>query len=124
MRKRVRYFTLILTIFISSFLFASATVSAAEAKDSSETFVPGAIMLSDSWRSGTVFGNGVRLRAEPIFDCTIYGLMYNNEDVLVNLEMSTMTFYYVKRVKTGEYGYVNRSYVVVWDDDPVTVSED
>lgn len=122
MRKRVRYFTLILTVFISGFIFASTPVSAAEAKDSSETFVPGAIMLSDSWRTGTVIKDGVRLRAEPNFDCTIYGLMYSYENVLVNLDMSTMTFYYVKRGDV--YGYVNRSYVIVWDDDPVTVSED
>lgn len=122
MGKRVRYFTLILAVFVSGFLFASTPVSAAEAKDSSETFVPGAIMLSDSWQEGTVIGNGVRLRAEPNFDCTIYGLMYDGETVLVNLEMSTMTFYYVKREKTGEYGYVNRDYVLTGNT--VTVSED
>ncbi len=124
MSKHVRYFTLILTVFISGFLFVSMPVSAAEAKNSNDTFAPDAITLSDSWREGTVMNNGVRLRAEPNLDCTIYGLMNKDETVLVNLEMSTMTFYYVQRVKTGEYGYVSRNYVLVWTDDPVTVSED
>ncbi len=122
MRKRVRHFTQILTVLISGILFASMPVSAAEAKNSSEAFVPGTIVLSDSWQEGTVLGDGVRLRAEPNFDCTIYGLMYYGETVLVNLEMSTMTFYYVKREETGEYGYVNRGYVLVGDS--VIVSED
>lgn len=33
MGKRVRYFTLILAVFVSGFLFASTPVSAAEAKE-------------------------------------------------------------------------------------------
>lgn len=63
--------------------------------------------------NGMITGDGVRLRANPNTNATILELMYWGETVQIDLSKSTMTFYYVKRNKTGMTGYVSRDYVSI-----------
>lgn len=121
MSKRGRYFTLLLTIFISGYLFASLPVSAAEAGYAGNNPDSGINTVSSSWQKAIVLGDGARLRAEPNTESTVYGLMYPNEEIEINLEQSTMTFYYARRGNV--YGYVHRSLVLPVDSG-VIVSED
>ena len=39
--------------------------------------------------------------------------MYFGEVVKIDLDKSTMTFYYVERVKTGTKGYANTQYIQI-----------
>lgn len=121
MSKRVRYFTLMLTIFMSSYLFASMPVSAAEAGYADHRLDSGISTVSSSWKKAIVIADGARLRAEPNTESTIYGLMYRYEEIEINEDESTMTFYYARR-SDGVYGYVNRGLVIV--DSGIIVSED
>ncbi len=121
MRKRVRCFALMLAIFMGGYLFTNITMSA-EAGYVNNNWGSSISTDSSSWKKGLIVVEGARLRAEPNTNCTIYGLMYPFEEVQVNEEMSTMTFYYVKRVSTGEYGYVSRDFVFV--DSGITASVD
>ncbi len=85
------------------------TVFAAEAEETSNDSA--AITPFSFSQTGVVTGDGVRLRANPNTSSTILELMYWGDEVLIDLENSTMTFYYVKRVSTGTCGYVSRDYV-------------
>ncbi len=68
--------------------------------------------------NASIVGNGVRLRKRPNVDATILELMYNNESVCINYTKSGETggrWFYVKRVKTGTWGWVKHNYVYEWD---------
>ena len=69
--------------------------------------------------NGNIFGNGVRLRKLPKKTATILELMYNRERVCINYTKSAKEsngkWYYVKRVKTGTWGWVNYNYLCHWD---------
>lgn len=115
MSKRVRYLTLMLTIFMSGYLFTSMPVSAAEAGSVDSNLDAGISTVSSSWKKAIVIADGARLRAEPNTESTVYGLMYPYEEIEINEDKSTMTFYYARR-SNGVYGYVNRGLVIVLEE--------
>ena len=39
--------------------------------------------------------------------------MYWGEQVIIDLDNSTMTFYAIKRVKTGTSGYASKDYIQI-----------
>lgn len=69
--------------------------------------------------NGEICGNGVRLRTAPSKSATILELMYNGEHVLIDFNtsfrQSNGTWYYIKRIITGTWGWTNRDYVISWD---------
>lgn len=66
--------------------------------------------------AGEVVGNGVRLREKASSTSTVLELMYDGEAVKVNtsetVDKNGKKWYYVKRVKTGTWGYANSDYIV------------
>lgn len=62
---------------------------------------------------GGVTTNGLNLRKEPNTNSTILEKMYFGELVKIDLDNSTMTFYYVERDKTGTKGYASRDYIQI-----------
>lgn len=68
--------------------------------------------------NASVTGDGVRLRKKPSKSAAILELMYKGEPVLINYTKSSKgkgTWYYVKRMKTGTWGWVCRKYIWEWD---------
>lgn len=67
--------------------------------------------------NASIEGNGVRLRKKPSTSATILELMYLGEPVLVNFDKSRghVSWYYIKRMKTGTWGWVKRQYIYPWD---------
>lgn len=85
--------------------------------DVANNVIPGSSLLSIS-ENGNIVGNGVRLRKSPSVNATILELMYNNEAVCINYTKSSQAsgkWLYVKRVKTGTWGWVKSTYVYSWD---------
>ena len=68
--------------------------------------------------NGNVKGDGARLRKQPKKSATVLELMYNGEHVCINYTKSANEsngdWYYVKRVKTGTWGWVYHSYLTRW----------
>lgn len=69
--------------------------------------------------NGNIVGEGVRLRKLPKKTATILELMSNKETVCINYTKSASesngNWYYVKRVRTGTWGWVNHQYLCHWD---------
>lgn len=61
--------------------------------------------------SGVVNASGVRLRNYPNTSSSVLELMYAPENVSIDLDNSTMTFYRARRNSTGTIGYVSKDYV-------------
>lgn len=68
--------------------------------------------------NGEVDGNGVRLRAKASSTAKVLELMYNGEAVAVNIgkmeEKGNTIWYYLKRIKTGTWGYANSNYIIYY----------
>ena len=98
-------------------IMGSAQVFAAEmdtTENESHNYVIGYIDMTMTYsENGTVVGDGGNLRKEPNTSSTILEKMYWGEQVLIDLDNSTMTFYAIKRVKTGTSGYASRQYVQI-----------
>lgn len=67
-------------------------------------------------QKGYITGDGVRLRKAPKSTATVLELMSKNETVLVDYAASSAgsssgKWFYVKRVKTGTWGWVNADYL-------------
>ncbi len=68
--------------------------------------------------NGSVIGDGVRLRKRPNKEATVLELMYNKETVCINYTKSRDTdgkWLYIKRVRTGTWGWVKQNYILPWD---------
>ncbi len=69
--------------------------------------------------NGNIIDDGVRLRKAPNKNSAILELLYNGETVVINytksFQESNGTWFYLKRVKTGTWGWVNRKYVSEWN---------
>lgn len=63
--------------------------------------------------SGIVIGSGVRLRKQPSTTATILELMDVGEYVNISYGKSTTNWYYLKRLKTGTYGYASKTYIAI-----------
>lgn len=115
MRNWKKYILGIVSTFLLIFMVGSTMIYAAEPTEKAETTsVSGKIVMPRAFtEDGVVEGDGVRLRANPHTNATILELMYWGESVQIDLSNSTMTFYYVKRNKTGTVGYVSRDYVSI-----------
>lgn len=113
--KNIKKMMVYLLAIIVSISVNGTLVNAAENKEVTEQhYVVGYIFPSSTYsfdEDGLVWADGLRLRTEPNTNSTILELMYFGEEVLINLDKSTMTFYYVKRVKTGTKGYANAQYI-------------
>lgn len=69
-----------------------------------------------SGNKGYITGDGVRLRKAPKSTATVLELMSKNEVVVIdyaatNVGCTTGKWFYVKRVKTGTWGWVNTNYL-------------
>jgi hypothetical protein len=69
--------------------------------------------------NANIVGDGVRLRTSPSTGGSILELMYNNEEISVDFvtswSQSNGTWFYVKRMSTGTWGWVSRDYINFWD---------
>ena len=93
-------------------VMGSTQVFAAEAEvveDENHNYVAPVAYSED----GTVTADGVNLRKEPNTSSTILEKMYWGEQVIIDLDNSTMTFYAIKRVKTGTRGYASKDYIQI-----------
>lgn len=72
---------------------------------------------SYSGGNASVTEDGVRLRKNPSKSATILELMYRGEPVLINYTKSSGkgSWFYVKRIKTGTWGWASRQYILEWD---------
>lgn len=80
-------------------------------------------LRSSSWSSeiqlmalssrGVINGNGVRLRSNPSISSVALESLNANEEVLIDRNRSTKSWYYVQRTATGTYGWVARKYVTL-----------
>lgn len=115
MRNWKKYILGIVSMFLLFFMSGNSMVYAAETSGKDNVMsVSGKIVMPRSFtENGVVEGDGVRLRANPNTNATVLELMYWGESVQIDLSNSTMTFYYVKRNKTGTVGYVSRDYVSI-----------
>lgn len=117
MHKNTKKMLGVISAFLIMFIMGNTVVYAAEPyadKKQDTTVVSGQIIMPRAFsESGMVTGDGVRLRANPNTNAAILELMYWGESVQIDLSNSTMTFYYVKRNKTGTAGYVSRDYVSI-----------
>ena len=109
MHKKLKKMLGVVSAFLLMFIMGNTVVYAAEPCESKN---PNETVVSFT-EDGAVTGDGVRLRANPHTNATILELMYWGESVQIDLNNSTMTFYYVKRNKTGTVGYVSRDYVSI-----------
>lgn len=105
-------------VFILCFsVMGSTQVFAAEAEvveDENHNYVVGYIVAPVAYsEDGTVTADGVNLRKEPNTSSTILEKMYWGEQVIIDLDNSTMTFYAIKRVKTGTRGYASKDYIQI-----------
>lgn len=68
--------------------------------------------------NGEVDGDGVRLRAKASSTATVLELMYDGESVAIDLGNSVnkngKLWYYLKRIKTGTWGYANSDYIIYY----------
>lgn len=85
-----------------------------------DSMIMTASKASNNYADGnaSVTGDGVRLRKKPSKSTAILELMYKGEPVLINYTKSSQgkgTWYYVKRMKTGTWGWVCREYIWEWD---------
>lgn len=115
MIKKIRLSLLVFILCFSS--IGSIPVFAAESDEfgvENDNYVVGYIVAPMAFsENGTVTGNGVNLRREPNTNSTILEKMYWGEQVIIDLDNSTMTFYAVKRVQTGTKGYASRDYIQI-----------
>lgn len=86
----------------------------------SDSMIMASSKASSNYAGGnaSVTGDGVRLRKSPSKSATILELMYKGEPVLINYTKSSKgkgSWYYVKRIKTGTWGWVDRNYIFEWD---------
>lgn len=58
-----------------------------------------------------VDGEGVRLRKKPSSSAAVLELMYSGEYVYIDYSVSYAKWFYLKRTKTGTWGYTNKSYI-------------
>ena len=75
-------------------------------------------VLSTHNANADVAGNGVRLRNNPNTNSKILELMYSGELVWIDWSKygkGGLEWFYVKRLKTGTYGWVNKEYIAQWD---------
>lgn len=63
---------------------------------------------------GTVIEEGVRLRSGPSTSYPVVELMYYGEKVIIDRTTSAQVsgWYYVKRLKTGTWGWASSSYIM------------
>ena len=77
------------------------------------------VMAASNYSDGnaSVAGDGIRLRKSPSKSATILELMYRGEPVLINYTKSSGkgSWFYVKRMKTGTWGWAYRQYIWEWD---------
>lgn len=75
-------------------------------------------VLSTHNANAEVAGNGVRLRNNPNTNSKILELMYSGELVWIDWSKygkGGLEWFYVQRLKTGTYGWVNKEYIAQWD---------
>lgn len=93
---------------------SSAQVVMAEGVVICNELVPIADVMMYSNQNGSVKGDGVRLRAKPSTSATVLESMSIHEKVCVDMTKSksqNYKWYYLKRVKTGTWGWVKAEYI-------------
>lgn len=89
-----------------------------------DEYVTARVVINDTSRAlgdpnADVCGNGVRLRSGPSIDYSILELMYDGEYVSIDFTKSYTesngSWYYVKRIKTGTWGWVKSEFIAYWD---------
>lgn len=112
----------VLTALLCPYRAETAMAAGAEAAEEETEEVHLAVIKSDIMRmpnamgtmssTGTIRGDGVRLRKTPSLSAVTLELMYGGELVLVKGRAND-NWLYVKRCKTGTIGYVNDDYVAI-----------
>lgn len=125
LKKGIALFIVGVSLFTVGYSSASAAGRQEEVADNSseglvlaEVVVPQEEVFAVVTRAttgGTVDGDGVRLRASASSGATVLELMYNKESVAVDKGASVskngVLWYYLKRVKTGTWGYADSDYI-------------
>lgn len=86
-------------------------------------YVYGTVVIVQTLGAGDpnadVENDGVRLRSAPSTSSTVLELMYAGETVSVDFVTSNKksdgSWYYVKRLKTGTWGWTKAQYINCWD---------
>lgn len=120
MRKAIKNVIVCLLLMLAVIESNGIQVNAAEsikAEEEETNYVIGYIVspaLACSFtEEGVVSTNGLNLRKEPNLNSTILEIMYFGEPVKIDLDNSTMTYYYVERVYTGTKGYAYKEYIQI-----------
>lgn len=103
---------------------AQAQTVDTEISEATGEYVTARVVINDTSRAlgdpnASVSGDGVRLRSGPSIDYTILEVMYNGEYVSINFTKSFTesngSWFYVKRIKTGTWGWVKSDFIAYWD---------
>lgn len=84
----------------------------ADNKELGDDFVYGIVQPSKT--RSMVAEEGVRLRSGPSTSYPVLELMYSGEQVIIDRKTSSQVsgWYYLKRLKTGTWGWANASYIL------------
>ncbi len=131
MKTKQKYFKIISSFLVCVCLLCIFHVDAyaqnadvQQGDGSSEEYVTARVVIGNTSRAlgdpnADVDGDGVRLRSGPSQDYAVLELMYNGEYVSIDFStsysQSNGTWYYVKRIKTGTWGWVKSEYICYWD---------
>ena len=116
-KKKMMIMVLCVAIVLAGNMQASAMVTAVvmvEGVVICNELVPTADVMMYSNQNGSVKGDGVRLRAKPSTSATVLESMSIHEKVCVDMTKSkskNYKWYYLKRVKTGTWGWVKAEYI-------------
>lgn len=84
----------------------------ADTEELGDDYVYGIVQPSKT--RSIVLEEGVRLRSGPSTSYSVLELMYSGEQVLIDRKTSSQVsgWYYLKRVKTGTWGWASSSYIL------------
>lgn len=114
--KSVIIYLLVMFVAIESNVIQADAAENIQAGDEAEYAIGYVVPAASTYsftEEGGVTTNGLNLRKEPNINSTILEKMYFGELVRIDLDNSTMTFYYVERDKTGTKGYASREYIQI-----------
>lgn len=79
-----------------------------------DTYGYGIVTISDE-ANAEVIGDGIALRREPSLSADILERLYDGELVRVDFSKHNNDWVYLKRLKTGTWGWAAQEYIYWWD---------
>lgn len=122
--RKGKVICLLLTLVFVLGVFNSNVQAETDKSDKNVEYVTAKVVINTSSRAlgepnADIVGNGVRLRTGPSTKYSVLELLYDGEyvsiDFTTSFKKSNGTWYYVKRIKTGTWGWVKSDYVFYWD---------